>query len=167
MLIPPFSDDIINVAAHRLSTGTLEQAITSHPQVSEACVVPIPDALKGALPFAFVLTSPSCQLDDTQLLAEVQKLVRTQVGAIASLGGMIRTKSNAKPIIPKTRSGKTLRRVLRELLENGVHGEVDKTVSVPSTVEDASVVETARGAVRAYFAEKGAAHKAIEARPKL
>ncbi|KAJ4407269.1 putative NRPS-like protein biosynthetic cluster [Gnomoniopsis sp. IMI 355080] len=161
------SDDIINVAAHRLSTGTLEQAITSHPQVTEACVVSIPDALKGALPFAFVLTSPACALDDAQLLAEIQKLVRTQVGAIASLGGMIRTKSNAKPIIPKTRSGKTLRRVLRELLENGVHDEFDKTVSVPSTVEDASVVETARGAVRDYFEKKGGAHKAIEARPKL
>lgn len=135
--------------------------------MTEACVVSIPDALKGSLPFAFVLTSPSCALNDAQLLAEIQKLVRTQVGAIASLGGMIRTKSNAKPIIPKTRSGKTLRRVLRELLENGVHGEFDKTVSVPSTVEDALVVETARGAVREYFEEKGGAHQAIEGRSKL
>lgn len=123
--------------------------------------------MKGQLPFAFVLTSPSCDADDAQLLSEIQKLVRKQVGPIASLGGMIRTKSTAKPIIPKTRSGKTLRRVLKEMLENGVHGDFDKTVNVPSTVEDESVVETAKGAVREYFEKKGDAHKAIEGRAKL
>ncbi|KAF3761118.1 acetyl-CoA synthetase-like protein [Cryphonectria parasitica EP155] len=168
------SDDIINVAAHRLSTGTLEQAITSHPHVTEACVVGIPDQMKGQLPFAFVQTSASCPLDDSKLLSEIQQLVRTQVGPIASLGGMIRTRSGggggggAKPIIPKTRSGKTLRRVLRELLENGVHGEFDKAVSVPSTVEDASVVDAAARAVRVYFESRGGdVHKAIEGRAKL
>ncbi|PSR87284.1 hypothetical protein BD289DRAFT_367256 [Coniella lustricola] len=182
------SDDIINVAAHRLSTGTLEQAITSHPCVTEACVVGIPDALKGQLPFAFVLTSPSpppsspssssssSSTDDNDndktLLTDLQHLVRTQIGPIATLGGLIRTTSttNTKPIIPKTRSGKTLRRVLRELLENGVHGEFDKPLtSVPSTVEDASVVENAREAVRVYFEEGGGKgmHEAIEKRAKL
>lgn len=147
--------------------GTLEQAITSHPQVTEACVVGIPDSMKGQLPFAFVLSSSSSTLDDNQLLSEIQKLVRTQVGPISSLGGMIRTTTTAKPIIPKTRSGKTLRRVLRELLENAVHGEFDKNVNVPSTVEDAGVVETAKGAIRQYFEKKGEAHRAIEGRPKL
>ncbi|KAJ9156245.1 hypothetical protein NKR23_g1323 [Pleurostoma richardsiae] len=156
------SDDIINVAAHRLSTGTLEQAITSHPQVTEACVVGIPDALKGQMPFAFVGTS-SDDVPDDQLFREVQQLVRSQVGAIASLGGMIR----GKGVIPKTRSGKTLRRVLRELLENGVHGEFDKAVNVPSTVEDASVVEAAREHVREYFKREGARHGSIEGRAKL
>lgn len=117
-------------------------------------MVGIPDSMKGQLPFAFVLTSPSCDADDAQVLSEIQTLVRTQVGPIATLGGMIRTRSNAKPIIPKTKSGKSLRRVLRELLENGVHGELDKVVSVPSTVEDASVVDTAKGAVKEYFAKE-------------
>jgi propionyl-CoA synthetase len=70
-------------------------------------------------------------------------------------------------VIPKTRSGKTLRRVLRELLENAVHGEFDKEVSVPSTVEDISVVDFARDEVRTYFEQKGERHKALEARPKL
>ncbi|EON99890.1 putative amp-binding enzyme protein [Phaeoacremonium minimum UCRPA7] len=155
------SDDIINVAAHRLSTGTLEQAITSHPLVTEACVVGIPDALKGQMPFAFVGTSSD--ISDDQLFKEVQKLVRTQVGAIASLGGMIQ----GKGIIPKTRSGKTLRRVLRELLENAVHGEFDKEVNVPQTVEDAAVVDLAREKIRDYWAEKGQLHKSIETRAKL
>lgn len=71
-------------------------------------------------------------------------------------------------MIPKTRSGKTLRRVLRELLENGVHGEFDREVQVPATVEDASVVDAAREKVRKYFRERGKGlHQAIEERPKL
>lgn len=145
-------DDIINVAAHRLSTGTLEQALTSHPQVTEACVVGLPDPLKGHLPFAFVQTTTS-GIDDATLLAELQQCVRTQVGAIATLGGVIvsRQQQQGKSIIPKTRSGKTLRRVLRELLENGARGEWEREVAVPSTVEDRGVVEAARAAVRGYF----------------
>ena len=71
-------------------------------------------------------------------------------------------------MIPKTRSGKTLRRVLRELVENAVHGEFEKEVQVPATVEDVSVVEVARGKVREYFESKGRdLHKATEERAKL
>jgi propionyl-CoA synthetase len=158
------SDDIINVAAHRLSTGQLEQAVTSHPLITEATVVGIPDALKGQMPFAFVTTTGEGDaLPADKLLAEVQKLVRTQVGPIATLGGLIR----GKGMIPKTRSGKTLRRVLKELLENAVHGEFDRAVNVPSTVEDASVVDVARECVRDYFQEQGHKHMEIEARAKL
>lgn len=91
-------------------------------------------------------------------MAEIQALVRTQVGAIASLGGIVQ----GKGMIPRTRSGKTLRRVLRELVENAVHGDFSKTVSIPSTVEDGAVVEVARAKVKEYFQEKGDAHKAVE-----
>jgi propionyl-CoA synthetase len=84
--------------------------------------------------------------------------VRKQVGAIASLGGIIQ----GKGMIPKTRSGKTLRRVLRELVENATKGEYDKEVSVPSTVEDASVVDVARAKIKEYFEERGGKHAAIE-----
>jgi propionyl-CoA synthetase len=162
------SDDIINVAAHRFSTGSIEQAISSHPLIAECCVVGIPDALKGHLPFAFVTLSPadhpSTAVPDDKLFKEVQKLIREQIGAIAALGGMIQ----GKGMIPKTRSGKTLRRVLRELVENAVHGEFEKEVQVPATVEDVAVVEVARGKVKEYFTEKGAQiHKATEQRAKL
>ena len=81
----------------------------------------------------------------------MQRAIREQIGPIAALGGMI----VGKGMIPKTRSGKTLRRVLRELVENAVNGEFEKSVSVPATVEDAEVVETARDRVRVYFEEKG------------
>ncbi|KAL4962635.1 putative acyl-CoA synthetase [Aspergillus stella-maris] len=153
------SDDIINVAAHRFSTGAIEQAILSHPGIGEASVVGVPDSLKGHLPFAFVTLKSSAtgngngngndmpaRVPET-LFNEVNQLVRDQIGAIASLGGMIR----GQGMIPKTRSGKTLRRVLRELVENGTRGEFDKEVNVPPTVEDRAVVEVARGRVREYF----------------
>lgn len=182
------SDDIINVAAHRFSTGKLpklscyaqggvllltlnggaiEQAITSHREVAEACVVGIPDALKGQLPFAFTVLAtanhPAPSVVDQQLLREVQSLVRDQIGPIASLGGMIQ----GKGMIPKTRSGKTLRRVLKELLENAVHGNFDKAVQVPATVEDSAVVEVARTKIREYFSQKSQEHAATEQRAKL
>ncbi|KAH8194662.1 hypothetical protein TruAng_011180 [Truncatella angustata] len=161
------SDDLINTAGHRLSTGAIEQAITSHPLVAEASVIGIPDNLKGQLPFAFVTLSvpdhPSSAIPDKSLVDEIQKQVRTQIGGIATLGGIIQ----GKGMIPKTRSGKTLRRVLRELVENAVHDEFDKDVAWPATIEDVSVIDVARSKVAEYFKERGRAHQAIETRAKL
>ncbi|KAI6784386.1 uncharacterized protein J7T54_006431 [Emericellopsis cladophorae] len=154
------NDDVLNVSAHRLSSGGIEQAIACHPSVAECCVVGIPDSLKGQLPFAFITLSsephPASVMPTTELFAEIQDLIRKQVGPIATLGGIIQ----GKGMIPRTRSGKTLRRVLRELLENGSQGEFKKEVGVPSTVEDRGVVEVARTRVEEYFKEKGATHKA-------
>jgi len=147
--------------------GAIEQAISSHHSIAECCVVGIPDALKGHLPFAFITLSthphPSSAIPSRTLHKEIQTLVRTQIGAIASLGGIIQ----GKGMIPKTRSGKTLRRVLRELVENAVHDEFEREVSVPATVEDVSVVEVARGKVKEYFVEMGHRHAATETRAKL
>lgn len=147
--------------------GSIEQAITSHPLVAEASVIGIPDSLKGQLPFAFITLSvpnhPASAVPDRQLSIEIQDRVRKQIGGIASLGGIIQ----GKGMIPKTRSGKTLRRVLRELVENAVHDELDHEVQYPATIEDASVIDVARSKVAEYFQHKGDAHKAIEARSKL
>ncbi|EER24046.1 hypothetical protein D8B26_002218 [Coccidioides posadasii str. Silveira] len=149
------SDDIINVAAHRFSTGAIEQAILSHPAIAEACVVGIPDSLKGHMPFAFIhlRDAPSAPLPavpSQEFFTSVNALVREQIGAIASLGGIIQ----GQGMIPKTRSGKTLRRVLRELIENASVGKFDDKVNVPPTVEDAEIVEVAREKIREYFANK-------------
>ncbi|KAJ6172394.1 hypothetical protein N7470_001461 [Penicillium chermesinum] len=153
------SDDVINVAAHRFSTGQIEQTILSHPSISEASVVGIPDSLKGHLPFAFIQLKADADNNaegalpataPPELTKEVNTLVREQIGAIATLGGIIQ----GRGMIPKTRSGKTLRRVLRELLENGTQGNFEKPVNVPPTVEDAAVVEVARGRVKEYFEAK-------------
>ena len=131
-------------------------------------MVGIPDALKGHLPFAFVTLStaehPMTAIPTDELFKEIQKLIREQIGSIASLGAMVQ----GKGMIPKTRSGKTLRRVLRELVENAVHEEFDEEVQVPATVEDIAVVEVARQKVREYFKKRGTKlHKAAEARAKL
>ncbi|KMU80013.1 acetyl-coenzyme A synthetase [Coccidioides immitis RMSCC 3703] len=149
------SDDIINVAAHRFSTGAIEQAILSHPAIAEACVVGIPDSIKGHMPFAFIhlRDAPSAPLPavpSQEFSTSVNALVREQIGAIASLGGIIQ----GQGMIPKTRSGKTLRRVLRELIENASVGKFDDKVNVPPTVEDAEIVEVAREKIREYFADK-------------
>lgn len=134
--------------------------------MAESCVVGVPDSLKGQLPFAFITLStdphPSSAVPSQELTAEIQNLIRKQVGAIASLGGIVQ----GKGMIPRTRSGKTLRRVLRELLENGVKGEFEKDVAVPSTVEDVAVVEVARTKVKEYLTEKGGVHSALEDSPK-
>lgn len=147
--------------------GAIEQAITSHPLVAEASVIGIPDNLKGQLPFAFVTLStpdhPSSAIPNQKLIEEIQKQVRSQIGGIATLGGIIQ----GKGMIPKTRSGKTLRRVLRELVENAVHEEFDKDVAWPATIEDVTVIDVARSKVAEYFKQKGSEHKAIETRAKL
>jgi len=70
-------------------------------------------------------------------------------------------------MIPKTRSGKTLRRVLRELLENAVHDDFTKEVQVPSTIEDLGVVQVAREKIKEYFEAVGHRHKSVESRAKL
>lgn len=190
------SDDIINVAAHRFSTGSslspllllcdssishilttytgaIEQVILSHPLIGEASVVGIPDPIKGHLPFAFVQprqqsanTKGTVNLPatpPTKLFNEINALVRDQIGAIASLGGIIQ----GVGMIPKTRSGKTLRRVLRELVENAVeHGDYEKKVNVPPTIEDVDVIQVARGRVKEYFEER-ARVKSLEGKAKL
>ena len=143
--------------------GAIEQAILSHPSVSEASVVGIPDPLKGHLPFAFIQLRTGIDANDNHnnqgalpatvapsMFQEINALVREQIGAIASLGGIIQ----GRGIIPKTRSGKTLRRVLRALVENAVLGNYDAAVSVPPTIEDREVVEIARERVREYFERK-------------
>ncbi|KAF3395349.1 Uncharacterized protein DPV78_008790 [Talaromyces pinophilus] len=170
------SDDIINVAAHRFSTGAIEQAILSHPLIGEASVIGIPDPIKGHLPFAFVQPRQQSAIyikqgsngnipatPSTQLFNEINALVRDQIGAIASLGGIIQ----GVGMIPKTRSGKTLRRVLRELVENAVlHGDYERKVNVPPTIEDVDVIQVARGRVKEYFEER-ARVKSLEGKAKL
>jgi len=153
-----------------MTTGAIEQAILSHPDVGEACVVGIPDPLKGHLPFAFIQPrsppgpnpAPMPATAPPELFASINSLVREQIGAIASLGGIIQGRN----MIPKTRSGKTLRRVLRELVENAARGDFDAKVNVPPTVEDAEVVQVARARVREYFEERERAKKR-EGRAKL
>lgn len=111
--------------------------------MTEVAVVPFPDEMKGHVPFAFL----GIENPPDNLLKDLNNRVREHIGPIAMLGGYI-----SKPgIIPKTRSGKTLRRCLREIVENGLNGEYDKEITVPATVEDPAVVDKAKEAAKEYF----------------
>lgn len=142
------SDDIINVAAHRLSTGAFEAVISTVKGVSECCIVGMPDEIKGHVPLAFIVSSGSPPAFEV-----VNKLVREEIGNIASLAGMIVLKTP----LPKTRSGKTLRRVCRAYVENAANGQPDKEVDVPATIEDASVLPQVQAAVKSFMATRGKA----------
>ncbi|KAK2598023.1 hypothetical protein QQS21_005860 [Conoideocrella luteorostrata] len=145
------NDDLLNVSGHRLSNGAIEQAIANHPLISESCVVGIPDLIKGELPFAFVTFSSAVSASSPkvngQMYTEIQSLVRQHVGPIATLAGVVQ----GAGIIPKTRSGKILHQVLRELLTNAINCENHKEVTVPTTIEDINAVDAARKCLTEYF----------------
>ncbi|CAO1618722.1 unnamed protein product [Parajaminaea phylloscopi] len=147
------SDDLINVAAHRLATGLIEQAVTAHPSVVECCVVGAPDAQKGQAPFAVVVSSAKGDNGDAQaaeMLKSINEHVRAEVGPIAQLAGLVIT---AK--LPKTRSGKTLRRSIRAIVENVANNVKDGEVPVPPTIEDRDVLGPITSAIERHFAAKG------------
>jgi propionyl-CoA synthetase len=130
------TDDVINVAGHRLSTGGLEEALATHPAVAECAVIAVADPMKGQVPRGFVVLKAGLQPDEDELRAELVALVREQVGAVASLKDVA-----VVPALPKTRSGKILRRTMR-----GIADGADEPV--PSTIDDPAVLDTLRPALR-------------------
>lgn len=121
------TDDILNVAGHRLSSGALEEACLEHADVVECAVVGKSHDMKGMVPVAFVVASSSENDDD--LPSEVVSLVRERVGAVAALKNVF-----VVPALPKTRSGKILRNILRAISNN-------EEYKIPGTIEDSSVLE--------------------------
>ena len=124
------TDDVINVAGHRLSTGTLEAAIAGHPAVAECAVIGVQDQMKGQVPRALVVLKGGLEgSDEAAITEELIQRVRAEVGAVASLKLV-----DIVPALPKTRSGKILRKTMRELADG-------KTPVVPSTIEDPAVLD--------------------------
>ncbi len=126
------TDDVMNVAGHRLSSGQLEAAIAAHPAVAECAVIGVADELKGQVPRALVVTKASFTGDADRLRAELAEAVRSQVGPIAAL-----SRVDLVPALPKTRSGKILRRTMRQLADG-------EQPAVPSTIEDPAVLDRLR-----------------------
>lgn len=122
------TDDIINVAGHRLSTGSIEQVVAQHPDVAECAVIGLHDELKGEVPFGLVVLKAAAAGDPEHLEQEVISMIRQQVGAIAAPKGVV-----IVPGLPKTRSGKVLRKTIRSILNGAEH-------TVPPTIEDAAVL---------------------------
>ena len=126
------TDDVINVAGHRLSTGSMEAVIATHPAVAECAVIGVADGLKGQVPRGLVVVKEGVELSADALSAELVALVRSEIGAVAALRQV-----DVVPALPKTRSGKILRKVMREMADG-------KTPAVPSTIEDAGVLDALR-----------------------
>jgi acetyl-CoA synthetase len=123
-------DDVLNVAGHRIGTAEVESALVSHPSVAEAAVVGRPDDLKGQALVAFVTVKSGIQPDDA-LKEELRNHVAKEIGALAKPDN-IRFAAG----LPKTRSGKIMRRILKEIAAGGaVKGDT-------TTLEDFSVVAT-------------------------
>ena len=125
-------DDIINVAGHRLSTGGMEEVLAGHPDIAECAVVGVADSLKGQMPLAFaVLKDPSRKTS----AEEVMQTVDRQLGAIARPKAV-----HFVTLLPKTRSGKTLRRSIQALAEGRDPGDL-------TTIEDPGALEQIRQAL--------------------
>lgn len=118
------TDDVINVAGHRLSTGEMEQIVASHPAVAECCVIGIHEPIKGQQPLALVLLKNGTAISEAELEAELIALVRHEIGALACF-----KKAIVVPRLPKTRSGKILRKLLRQITAGSDY-------SIPSTIDD-------------------------------
>jgi propionyl-CoA synthetase len=125
------TDDVLNVAGHRLSTGSLEAALAGHEAVAECAVIGVADGLKGQIPRALVVlkSGVDVEADGEGIRAELVQRVREEVGAVASLRQV-----DIVSALPKTRSGKILRKTMREIADG-------KTPKVPGTIEDASVLD--------------------------
>ncbi|KAL0087857.1 hypothetical protein J3Q64DRAFT_1734873 [Phycomyces blakesleeanus] len=131
------TDDIINVAGHRLSTGTIEEILASHPKVAECCVVPMPDKLKGHIPLGILVLQFENETEDTEkIIQELIAATRRDLGAIACFEHAVIVRR-----LPKTRSGKVLRRSVRDMVEG-------KEVKIPATIEDETTLVEIEDALR-------------------
>ena len=123
------TDDIINVAAHRLSTGSMEEVVAAHPDVAECAVIGVADELKGQMPLGFVVLKAGVTRPDAEIEREIAALVRERIGPIA---GFKRTLVVDR--LPKTRSGKILRQAMRGLADG-------KAVATPPTIDDPAALD--------------------------
>jgi propionyl-CoA synthetase len=129
-------DDIINVAGHRLSSGGIEQAIASHPDVAEVAVVAASDAIKGSVPIGLVVLKSGVTRPREIIVAEIVAAVRDSIGAVASFKSAVIVSQ-----LPKTRSGKVLRGAMRRLADG-------EPCAVPPTIEDPAALERVREALQ-------------------
>jgi propionyl-CoA synthetase len=123
------TDDIINVAGHRLSTGAMEEVVAAHPNVAECAVIGIADPLKGQVPLGLVVLNSGVDRDAAEVEREVVALVRERIGAVAALKQVIVIKR-----LPKTRSGKILRATMQKLADH-------EDWTMPATIDDPAIMD--------------------------
>ncbi len=131
------TDDVINVAGHRLATGAMEEVLATHADVAECAVVGIADALKGEVPVGFVVLKAGVENDPQRIVAKLVQLVRDRIGPVASfkLAAVV-------PRLPKTRSGKILRGTIKKMAEA-------RPFRIPPTIDDPAILDEIREALTA------------------
>lgn len=128
------TDDVINVAGHRLSTGAIEAVVATHPAVAECAVIGVADEIKGQVPRGFVVLKVGAAADG--VLDDLVSLVRNEIGAVACFKLV-----DIVQALPKTRSGKILRKTMREIVSGG-------NEPIPSTIEDPAVLDALKPILR-------------------
>jgi propionyl-CoA synthetase len=123
------TDDIINVAGHRLSTGGMEEVLASHPDVAECAVVGVADNLKGEIPIGFVVLNAGVARAEDAIVRELIQLMRERIGPVASF--KIATVINR---LPKTRSGKILRGTIKKMADAEAY-------RMPATIDDPLILD--------------------------
>ena len=123
------TDDIINVAGHRLSTGAMEEILSDHGDVAECAVVGVADQLKGQLPLGFLVLSAGVERDHDEIIAEVVKMVRERIGPVAAFKIAV-----VVDRLPKTRSGKILRGTMAKIADG-------EDYRLPATIDDPAILD--------------------------
>ena len=131
------TDDIINVAGHRLSTGAMEEVIASHADIAECAVVGKADALKGQMPLGFFVTNDGADRDPAELERELVQLVRAKIGAVAAFKCALEVKR-----LPKTRSGKVLRGTVQKIADGA-------SFKMPAAIDDPAILDEITAALKA------------------
>ncbi len=129
------TDDIINVAGHRLSTGGMEEVLAAHPDVAECAVLGVADKLKGQMPVGFLVLNAGVERDHEEIVREVVAMVRKKIGPVAAFKVAIVVNR-----LPKTRSGKILRGTMQKIADNEEH-------KVPATIDDPVILEEIEAAL--------------------
>jgi len=138
------TDDIINVAGHRLSTGAMEEVLASHPDVAECAVMGVADDMKGQLPLGLLVLKSGVQRDHAEIVAEVVKLVRERIGPVAAFKQAVVVQR-----LPKTRSGKILRGTMRKIADS-------QPWKMPATIDDPKILDEVKTALKGIgYADKG------------
>jgi len=122
------TDDIINVAGHRLSTGGMEEVLASHPDVAECAVIGVQDELKGQVPVGFLVLKKGVGRDHGEIVTEVVQMVRQRIGPVAAFKTAL-----IVPALPKTRSGKILRGTMQKIADGHDY-------KMPATIDDSTVL---------------------------
>jgi propionyl-CoA synthetase len=140
------TDDVINVAGHRLSTGAMEEVLASHPDVAECAVLGVADDLKGEVPLGLVVLTVGTRRPGEEVVAELIALVRDRVGPVASFKLATVVKR-----LPKTRSGKIVRGTIKKIADGTAY-------RIPPTIDDPAILDeiTADLAVIGYPRRRGA-----------